>query len=251
MRLRPSGSTSLKPTASTPGIAATLRDDAVEIVVARPPRLVEGPRRVDAPRHRVLRLEPEIDLQQRAEAAEQQSRADQQHARERDLDDHQRVAGERRRATGAFADGSLLLRRRDRARGATPAARRRRRRPAPSSPIVTASAIGSTAAFCSSGTPNVWSRASALRRPDRQRNADERIRRTRGAGFRPAPAAIRWRRRGAEGDANGELLAARVDPRQQQVGEVDAGDREDAGDRARQHVERRAGSCRAARRSAA
>ena len=115
-------------------------------------------------------------------------------------------------------------------------------------PIVTASATGSTAASCSSGTPNVRRRARPARRPDRERHADQRAGDRRGAGSRSGPAGpgASGRRRARGGRANS--CRRDVDARQQQVRQVDAGDRQDADHRAREHAGTACGSGRAARR---
>jgi hypothetical protein len=60
----------------------------------------ETARRIDAPGHRVLRLEPELDLKERAEAAEEQAGADEEDAGERDFGDDEGIAHSGRGTTG-------------------------------------------------------------------------------------------------------------------------------------------------------
>ena len=102
VRFRPSGSTSLNPTASTPRIVETFR--TCHRGTAPHPPAFEGSRRIDTPGHRVLRLEPEIHLQQGREAAEQKARAHEEDTRQRDLGDDERVAGD----DGAPARAALV-----------------------------------------------------------------------------------------------------------------------------------------------
>ena len=55
-------------------------------------------RQRDVEEHAILGLEPAIDIQNRAEAPDQKSRADEQHERQRDLDAHERAAQPNRAA---------------------------------------------------------------------------------------------------------------------------------------------------------
>ena len=77
-----------------------------------------------------------------------------------------------------------------------------------------------------------------VRRPHRHRNADDRSGKCEEQAFGER-LLNQVASRGADGHADGEFLAARVDPREQQIGEVDAGNREDTPDCARQHEESR------------
>ena len=212
-------------------------DRAVEVLVGVG-EAVEGARRIDPPGHGVLRLEAEIDLEQRAEAAEQQARADEQHAGERDLDDDERVARERGRSSGAALLRGVLLR-------AVPADRCQ----AGSTPQAIAGQPGEPdrdrereridRGVLQERHTERLQPGQRAGRPDRERDADQRARNREHADSRPAPAG-----RGGAGCAPRATRTANscrrtLMRREQQVGEVDARDGEHARHRAGQHVEGR------------
>ena len=237
VRLRPSGSTSLRPTASTPGSAATRAHDAVEVLAAPRRGLSNDAGRIDAPRHRVLRLKAEVDLQQRAEAAEQQARrrpAARRPARPRRRRARcARTPTSGRRCAGAWRSAAPPWPRERCSAGSTPQAM-----PASAGEPdrhgerdrVDRTHSAAAARRTSGGA------ASARVAQIAERHADQRAGERRAAGSRRAPAGQVAPAR-AERHAHRELLPARVDPREQQVREVDAGDRQDARDGAGQHVE--------------
>ncbi len=199
----------------------------------------EPARVVEAPGHRVLRLEAELHLQQAVEAAEEQARADQQHAGQGHLGHDERVARGGRRARGAALVGgarerlaAVAVREIERGQHAAREARERRqadrdgeRQRVDARVLQQRDAEGLEA-------------RQAARGQDGERQPDERAgERQQQALHERLPHQVAPAR--AECCAHRELLPARVGADQQQVREVDAGDREHAGDGPGQHQERR------------
>ena len=88
LRLRSSGSMSVMPAASIPGMARTrCRISWSDGPAPRPASAIVD---FDLDGGHMRGLEAEIDVEQTQEAAQQQARADQQHTRQRHLGDHQR-----------------------------------------------------------------------------------------------------------------------------------------------------------------
>ena len=238
---------------ATDGLDARQRGDAIEHARVEPdacvvreirPGLGQVGLRQPEPRgQHGRRIEAEVDALQTPEALQQQRGADEQHQRERELADDQGAAQvardgrRRRRARPSFADHLVQIRRCDTcSAGASPKRmpvssdeRRGEREDRPVDADARAAAAGSMGL---SGT-------QAVDAPDRDETGRARRRPRRAARSRSAAGAPAAPRPAPSARADGDLALPRGGAREQQVGDVGAGDQQHEADGGQQRQERR------------
>ena len=230
----------MAPALSTPGIAREPRDQTREEL---DPLRVVG---VAASRHRhprgqdVARVEARIDAAERAEAAEHQAGADQQHDRQRDLADDERLADAAMPDAGADLARAVLqrllhaaARAFERRREAADDRGRERDRGGE------ARAPDSSDARARDRRDSTGLIASSSARPHCATSRPSAPPSTHSTRLSVSSWRIDADAAGAERGANRDLALARRAARQQQVGDVRARDQQHEADRAGEHEQRR------------
>ena len=180
--------------------------------------------------------EPRLHATHRLEGADHQAGADQQHQRQRHLDDRQRVAGDVAVAAGAgvAAAGRAAPRRGGRGACFSTGIAPKARPAATDTTSVNTSDVASTAISSSRGSLAGFMRQDQLQRGDGEADAG-------GAAEQAEQQALdqhlagQAAAAGADGGADGELLGAALGPDEQEVGDVGAGDEQDDPDRRHHH----------------
>ena len=215
----------------TPGSDADAVDRVHVEARAIEPGLVLRLRQIDLHREQVARLEARRHAHQLREAARHQAGADEQHQRQRDLDDDERAEQAPIPTCASCRRTRSSCRASRRATPESPARGRRRARPRPRRRARTAARRRRAAPPASAAGCLRAARARSGRRPTRRaararRQSPESTKLSastcRTSCTRPAPSAARTR----------DLAAPAREPRQDQVGDVRADDQQQESDRA-------------------